>query len=243
MIKNLLANTAVIGALLGSSLLADSQNEFGELIFEDKFERSESQEEKDELGNGWTTSSDKTAMGHKQVDLREGTMYMYCHKDANHAASFRHEFEFRDGTIGMRFMLHKKGDQLQLNFADMKLKTVHAGHLFDAIINLKEVRFVDKKTGAMDLKIREARKNNTISKRDLSKLLAKKSKRIPHRIDQQKWHELLVHVAGNQLTVEIDGKTIGSFESEGFGHPTKRLLRLLVPGEATVDDLRIWRKN
>ena len=29
---------------------------FGELIFQDDFERSESQDEKDEPGNGWTTS-------------------------------------------------------------------------------------------------------------------------------------------------------------------------------------------
>ena len=37
------------------------------------------------------------------------------------------------------------------------------------------------------------------------------------------------------------GKLIGSFRSEGFAHETKRLIRLLVPNNVYVDDVRIWR--
>ena len=104
---------------------------YGQLIFEDTFERNESQEKKDEPGNEWTTSSERTANGHKQVDLRDGVVYIHTHESANHSISFRHEFAFTDGTVGLRFKLENEGDKLQLNFADMKLKTVHAGHLFD----------------------------------------------------------------------------------------------------------------
>ena len=96
-----------------------SKQDFGTLIFEDRFERAESQELKDEPGNEWTTSSDKTAKGHKEVDLRDGHMYIYTHAEANHATSVRHAFDFKDGTLGLRFMLEDKEDTMTLNFADM----------------------------------------------------------------------------------------------------------------------------
>lgn len=67
----ILTFTALL-ALTMSKVLAAPPADYGELVFEDHFERSESQELNDEPGNGWTTSSDKTAPGHKQVDLRDG---------------------------------------------------------------------------------------------------------------------------------------------------------------------------
>ncbi len=227
---------------LAVSLQAQDQADFGELIFEDKFERQESQEVKDEPGNNWTTSSDKTANGQKQVDLKEGAMHMHTAKGANHAVSTRHEFAFKDGTIGMRFRLDNDDDKLQLNFADMNLKTVHAGHLFDATVSLKKVYFEDKKTGAMDLKIRKARSDGGLSLKQ-EQALKKKKKWIDHPISKGKWHDLLVHVRGNEISAVIDGKAVGNFKSEGFAHPTKGLLRLLVPGHAVVDDVKIWRKK
>ena len=67
----------VCSCVIGFSFFALASPDFGELIFEDDFERTESQEEKDEPGNEWTTSSDKTAGGRKQVDLRDGAMHMH----------------------------------------------------------------------------------------------------------------------------------------------------------------------
>ena len=45
-------------------------DQYGTLIFEDKFERSESQETKDEPGNGWLTNSKRRAKGNKQTDFK-----------------------------------------------------------------------------------------------------------------------------------------------------------------------------
>ncbi len=235
----------VLAVLCGLATLAASaapEADLGELIFEDRFERSESQEETDEPGNGWTTSSDKTAGGRKQVDLRDGAMHMHTAEGANHAVSTRHEFAFTDGTIGMRFKLDHDGDQLQLNFADLGLKSVHAGHLFDAVVSLKEVSFDDKKTGSMNLELREARTAGTLTDEQQAALKTKK-RSFPHPIARGEWHDLLVHVEGDRITAVVDGETVGSFQSEGVAHPTKRLLRLLVPGAATVDDVRIWRRK
>jgi hypothetical protein len=47
----------------------------GKLIFSDDFERNESQELKDEVGNGWGTNSKSRAGGNKQVDLKHADLH------------------------------------------------------------------------------------------------------------------------------------------------------------------------
>lgn len=215
-------------------------NEFGALIFSDTFDRNESQELKDEPGNEWTTSSDKTAKGNKQVDLREGHVYIYTHAEANHATSFRHAFEFKDGTLGLRFMFEDEADSLTLNFADMELKSVWAGHLFKVTISNSRVEITDQKTGQMDLTIRAARQSDSLSQKQRD-LLAGKSTHFPQQLETHTWHQVYVTIQGDRLTCEINGHAVGSFDSEGFAHETKRLLRLLVPQNAYVDDVKIWR--
>lgn len=227
--------------IISTSIVYAGSN-YGKLIFHDAFERTESQELKDEPGNGWTTSSDKTAGGNKQVDLVDGTLHMWFHETANHATSTRHEFAFQDGAIGMKFMLPNKGDSLKLNFADMNLKSVWAGHLFNADIHLDKVAFEDLKTGVMDLKIRDARKGPGLTDAQTAMLKAKK-KTVAHEIENGVWHDLLVHVDGDKLSLVINNLEVGSFKSEGFAHPTKGLLRLLVPGHAYIDDIKIWRRR
>jgi len=226
---------------MASQLHAD-EAQFGTLIFEDHFERNESQELKDEPGNEWTTSSDKTAAGNKEVDLRDGAMYIYTHKDANHATSVRHAFAFTDGTIGLRFKLEAEDDSLMLNYADLGLKSVHAGHLFKVLVNHEGVKIADQKTGEMNLKLRNAKKNGALTN-EQRKLVLSKGKTFDHPVSLNEWHQVYVTVAGETITCTIDGETVGSFASEGFAHETKTLLRLLVARNAYVDDVKIWRKK
>ncbi len=109
---------AVLVSALGSVGIVDSLYAFQKsennsklkLIFEDDFERNESDEEKEELGNGWSTNSSKRAGGNKQVDLREGTMHIYMHKAADHAVSVRHDAQFQNGEVHLRFMLENEKD-------------------------------------------------------------------------------------------------------------------------------------
>jgi len=224
---------------LVNHLFADN---YGTLIFEDTFERTESQELKNEPGNEWTTSSEKTAKDHKEVDLRDGHVYLYTHAEANHATSFRHAFDFQDGTLGLRFMFDDPDDELTLNFADLELKSVWAGHLFKITIGTSKVDITDQKTGIMDLEIREARKSNSMTKAQ-EKDLKTKSKSFPHKLNTGDWHQAYATVKGAKITCSIDGKVVGVFKSEGFAHETKRLLRLLVPRNAHVDDVKIWQKR
>ena len=214
----------------------------GKLIFEDDFERNESQETKDEIGKGWGTNSRTRAAGNKQVDLKNGAMYIYIHKVADHAVSVTHPAEFRDGSVELRFMLENEKDSLGLNFADLKYKKVHAGHLFMAKVNPRYVELTDLKTGNMDLKTRELRLAKKLPA-ELQEQLKTKRKRFPVKLETGKWYTLLVTVSGEELTVKIDGRTVGSFSSAGVAHPTKRLLRLSVPRNAVVDDVKIYAKS
>jgi len=213
----------------------------GELIFEDDFERTESQEAKDEPGKGWGTNSKSRAKGNKQVDLRDGAMFIYLHEQADHAVSVTQPAVFTDGAVGLRFKLEDAKDSLGLNFADLEFKEVHAGHLFAAKVDPKRVQCQDLKTGNMRLDIRQAREAKQPLSDEQQAALKGKDKSFPHPLEIGKWHDLLVQVKGDEITVTINGTEVGRFQSPGIAHPTKRLLRLSVPRNVVVDDVKIWR--
>jgi hypothetical protein len=244
--KNKRLRIPAVQCLIGLALVAYAPSlkagEPGQLIFQDDFQRSESQEKTDDPGNGWGTNSKSRAKGNKQVDLREGAMFIYIHKEADHAVSVTHPAEFRDGAVGLRFRLDDAKDSLGLDFADLSCKTVHAGHLFVASVTPKLVTLRDLKTGSMDLKIQEARLAKKLTA-EQQQMLKGKEKQFPLPLDIGKWHDLLVKIEGDELSATVDGKLVGSFKSEGIAHPTKRLLRLSVPHSAVVDDVKIWRKQ
>jgi hypothetical protein len=211
-------------ALLSPTLVAD---EPGTLIFEDDFERSEAQEDKDEVGNGWGTNSKTRAAGNKQVDLKDGTMRIYIHEKADHGVSVTHAAEFKDGSVQMKFLLEDEKDTLGLNFADLKCKEVWATEI------------TDLKTGQMDLNIRELRQTKKLTEAQQNELKTK-TKRFPHALEAGKWHTVLATVKGDTLTVSIDGKVVGSFAAAGIAHPTKRMLRLAIHRNVVVDDVKIY---
>src|SRR3954451_22202569 len=144
-------------AFLSSLSTAVFAADLGQLIFQDDFNRNESQEKTDEPGNGWGTNSQSRAKGDKQVDLKDGAMRMYISPNANHAISVTHPAEFTDGAVTLRFLLEDEQDSLGLDFADLQCKEVHAGHLFAAKVDPKQVQLIDHKTGGMRLDIQEAR--------------------------------------------------------------------------------------
>ena len=219
-----------------STLFAD---EASTLIFQDDFERKESQEAKEELSNGWGSNSKSRAKGNKQVDLKDGAMFIKTHPEADHAASVTHEAEFRDGSVELRFMLESEQDTLGLDFADLKFKEVHAGHLFKVDVGTKFMQINDMKTGNMNLKFYDAKRADKLTDEQKA-FLKTTTKRFPAKLDAAKWHTLLVKIAGDTVAVSIDGKSAGSFTSAGFAHPTKRMLRFSVPRNAVVDDVKIY---
>ena len=215
----------------------------GKLIFQDDFARTASQEKTDAPGNGWGTNSKSRAKGNKQVDLRDGAMYIYLSPEADHAVSVTHAAEFTDGAVALRFKLEDPRDSLGLDFADASRKDVHAGHLFAARVSPKQVLLQDLATGNMRLDIHTARKAKQTLTADQQEALAHKDKKNPATLALNEWHDLLVKITGDELAVTVDGKLLGTLKSPGIAHPTKKMLRLAVPRNAVVDDVQIWRKN
>ena len=95
----------------------------------------------------------------------------------------------------------------------------------------------------MRLDIHTARQAKKKLTDEQEQALKGKQKAVTRAIEIGKWHDLLVKVAGDELSVTIDGQFVGSFKSPGIAHPTKRMLRLAVPRNAVVDDVKIWRKE
>ena len=234
--------TVLIHFLGFLSSVTPASTDLGELVFQDDFERAESQEERDEPGNGWATNSAKRAQGDKQVDLKDGTMRIYISPRADHAVSVTHPFEFKNGSVALRFLLEDKKDSLGLNFADLNFKGVHAGHLFVVRIYSNRVEITDLKTGVMRKDIRETSKAKKALSEEQKHALKGKSKRFEKVTATGKWHNLLVTVSEDQLSLELDGEQVGSFSSSGIAHPTKQMLRLSVPQNVVVDDVRLWKK-
>jgi hypothetical protein len=237
MLKSCFAVATVFWLSIGQFAAAET----GKLIFEDTFDRNESQETTDEPGNGWGTNSKSRAKGHKQVDLRDGAMHIFTHAEADHAASVTHPAEFKNGRVQLRFMLEDERDSLGLDFADPQCKEVHAGHLFAARLSSKNVTLQDLKTGNMRLDIQEARVAKQPLSTEQQAALKGKNEAAPHRLTVGKWYEAQITIDGDRLSVSIDGQPVASLASSGIAHPTKRMLRLAVPRNAVVDDVRIWR--
>ena len=230
-------------AVLAVATPLAAADDLGRLIFSDDFNRTESQEKTDEPGRGWGTNSKSRAKGNKQVDLRDGALHIYLHAEADHAVSVTQPAEFTDGAVSLRFRLDDARDSLGLNFADLQFKDVHAGHLFAARISPKDVLLQDLKTGNMRLDIRTARQAKQALTAEQQQALKGKEQRFPAAVAVGAWHTLVVKIAGDELSVVLDGKPAGSFKSPGIAHPTKRLLRLAVPRQAVVDDVQIFRKS
>lgn len=216
--------------------------DLGTLVFSDDFERTETQSVKDEPGNGWNTSSSWSAKGNKEVALVDGTLHIYIHPEAIHPVDVGHAFTFIDGTVTMRFKLHEAKDSIMLNFADLSCKEVHAGHLCAAVFAADKVTLQDMKTGSMLLTYYDARKAGTLSKEDQD-LIKTKQKSFPHAITLGAWHDLKTTITGDTMVATVDGEEIGSFSSPGIAHESKQVLRLLVPGQVTIDDVKLYRKK
>ena len=230
---------ALIALCTTSAFAAD----LGKVIFEDDFNRTQTNSATDDPGNGWGTNSKSRAKGDKQVELKDGAMRIFISPRADHAVSVTHPAEFTNGAVTLRFMLEDAKDSLGLDFADLQCKEVHAGHLCLAKVDAKQVVIMDHKTGGMRNDIHDARTEKKELTEEQKKALVGKTKNLPHKTELGKWHDLVVKIEGDELSVSVDGKDVGSLHSSGIAHPTKRMLRFSVPHNAVVDDVKIYRKG
>jgi hypothetical protein len=115
------------------------------LIFSDHFNREEVSSEREEVGNGWTTNTQRRAPRKPQAVLQEGALQLATHPAAKHAVVVFHETSFSDGMPELRFKRPTDGT-LGVAFSDPQCETVHASHLclFKKCVELVQQAAVDR---------------------------------------------------------------------------------------------------
>ena len=195
----------------------------GKLLFTDDFERSDLGEWKsliptftvgDGVLKGVQTRDDHGAVGRVYRPMKDMVV----------------EFKFQlDGSTGFNAV-----------FDDQTFKGSHAGHICRVAFAPKEIRLGDDKEGVMRNDIYEMRKNPS-RKAEADKLLVGRGSSAPIKIEQKKWYQVSIEVAGDQMRVCLDGKPVGYLKSPGIAHETKSSFHFTVNGKGVLfDGVHIW---
>jgi hypothetical protein len=148
----------------------------------------------------------------------------------------------RDLEVSVKFrFVSDKAKSFNVWFDDKNYKGSHAGHICQATISPTGVNIADAKTGGFDLTggLYDRKKANQLTD-DEKKMLTTKANRVPAKVSLQEWHTLVVQTSGDELTVSIDGKAVGSFKSPGITHDTKSLVSLTTNAvDVEYDDFSI----
>lgn len=244
-------------ALLLASLIAQSAiaaddkawlREKGTLILEDSFDREEDGNLAAAIGNGWNSATANRVPDEKQADLDGGVLKVMSSPKAGHQAHIHHEAGFEDGGVIVRFKLPglSKTESLTVGFVDRETSQALAGHLCYATLSSDppQVQLLDRKTGYSDREVAKRREPYLKSKEklpaDLQALLDSKMKFFPWKADHE-WHELVLVTEGDEMRVTLDGKPLGSHRSEGFSHPMKRWVSLLMNPSAWIDEVKVYK--
>ncbi len=148
----------------------------------------------------------------------------------------------RDLEVSVKFrFMSDKAKSFNVWFDDKDYKGSHAGHICQASIAPTSVNLSDAKTGGFDLTggLYDRKKENKLTDAE-KKMLASKAKRFDAKLSLKDWHTLVVRTKGDELSVIIDGKPVGSFQSAGISHATKSLVSLTTnPVDVHYDDFSI----
>ncbi|MEM6473677.1 MAG: family 16 glycoside hydrolase, partial [Planctomycetota bacterium] len=209
------------------------------LLFEDRFEREESQERTEEIGGKWKTNSNSRADGNKQVDLKDGFIHVMRHPKADHAVSIVHPANYTNCRVEIRFKINDKKDDLGIDFADMKCKDVHAGHICKVFFRPNEVEIVDFKNGRMKKTYRDRLASGQVSAEEKQAL-----KQWQHKANFEtklgQWHDAVVLMTDTLIQVTIDGELVAEFDSPGIGHANKDMIRFSARREVSLDDVAVY---
>ena len=212
--------------LLGSSAIAA---DYSRVIFSDDFSA-------EGFGKAW---------GHYKSSsiVKDGVLVGITAPTSDHSAvdHIRLPGE-RDLEVSVKFrFVSDKAKSFNVWFDDKNYKGSHAGHICQATISPTSVNMADAKTGGFDLTggLYDRKKANQLTDEE-KKMLAAKQKRFPVKLSLQEWHTLVVQTKGDEITVILDGKPAGSFQSTGINHDTKSLVSLTTNAvDVEYDDFSI----
>lgn len=201
-----------LATLLTSTSFA---SDFSRVIFADDFSA-------DGFGKAW---------GHYKSSsvVKDGILVGITAPTSDHSAVDNIRFDGeKDLEVSVKFrFVSDKAKSFNVWFDDKNYKGSHAGHICQASISPTSVTLSDAKTGGFDLTdgLYDRKKANQLTA-DEKKMLASKSKKLPAKLSLEDWHTLVVTTQGDEISVSIDGKAVGSFKSAGVSHETKSLVSL-----------------
>ena len=133
----------------------------------------------------------------------------------------------RDLEVSVKFRyVSDKAKGFNVWFDDKNYKGSHAGHILSVNVSPTGVAIGDGKMGNFRNDIYEKKKTPAGLSAEEKELLKKMNKSLPVKLTLQDWHTLVVRTKGDEVEVNIDGKALGSFKSEGISHETKTLVSL-----------------
>lgn len=210
-------------ACLAADMPSKPVAEKGESLFADDFERSDLGEWKPVIPTftveggslkGVQTRDDHGAVGRVHRPMKNVVV----------------EFRFQlDGSTGFNAV-----------FDDQKFKGSHAGHICRVAFAPKQLRLGDDKEGVMRNDIFEMRRDPA-RKAEADKLLVGRGSAASIVLEQKKWYQVSIEIAGDEMRVSIDGKPTGYLKSPGLAHETKSSFHFTVNGKGVLfDDVHIW---
>ena len=147
----------------------------------------------------------------------------------------------RDLELSVKFrFVSDKAKSFNVWFDDKDYKDSHAGHICSVSVSPTTVAIGDAKTGNFRNDIYEKKTAPGGLSQEDKDMLKTKNKTLPNALTLKDWHTLVVRTKGAELSVSIDGKPVGTFESPGISHATKSLVSLTTnPVDVHYDDFSI----
>ncbi len=161
--------------------------------------------------------------------VKDGVLVGITAPTSDHSAVDNIKFDGeRDLEVAVKFcFVSDKAKSFNVWFDDKGYKGSHAGHICQATISPTSVNLSDAKTGGFTLEggLYDRKKANQLTDEE-KKMLVAKGTRFPVKLALNDWHTLVVQTTGDEISVSIDGKPVGSFKSAGIAHDTKSLVSL-----------------
>lgn len=203
------------------------------VVFDDQFAR-ELKADAQGIENDWKLNSHEE---HRFV-LQDGVARVTRNSDAKHYANLLHKADFRNGSLTVRFKLADQSAPFRIQVRDSALKTIKQGMLFNVRAGNGQLELQD---AAIAYQIKLSMKAAKVAKPSSQQqaTLDAATTRAPLDLSLNEWHELLVHVQGNELTVSIDGTELASLASESIAHPTKDNFRIEVGRALEIDRVTV----
>lgn len=160
--------------------------------------------------------------------IKDGVLVGITAEDSDHSAVDYVKIEpTRDLEVSVKFRYTSdKAKNFNVWLDDKDYKGSHAGHICSVAVGPTSVNIADAKTGTFRNDIDAARRSPAGLTQEQKDFLKTKTTSFPVKLSLQDWHTLVERTKGDEVEVSIDGKVVGSFQSEGIGHETKTLVSL-----------------